>query len=76
MISRFEKYDKSTNITHIGLSLFSSLKNDSNNSISIDIFEDLMKYRCLIKSRENLELHRSYIVKQIKQLFIEKKRID
>lgn len=70
---RFEKYDKSTNITHTVLSLFSSLKNGSNNTI--DIFEDLMKYRCLIESRKNLELHRSCIIKQIKQLFIEKEEL-
>ena len=73
MISRFEKYDKSTNISHIELSMFSSLKNGSN--YNIDIFEDLMKYRCLIESRKNLELHRSCIVKQIKQLFIDKEML-
>ena len=70
MINRFEKYDKSTNISHIELSMFSSLKNISNHNINI--FEDLMKYRCLIESRKNLELHRSLFVKQIKQLFIDK----
>ena len=73
MINRFEKYDKSTNISHIELSMFSSLENGSN--YNIDIFEDLMKYRCLIESRKNLELHRSCIVKQIKPLFIEKEEL-
>ena len=75
MISRFEKYDKSTNISHIELSMVSSLRiQNKNGNYNIDIFEDLMKYRCLIESRKNLELHRSCIVKQIKQLFIDKEK--
>ena len=73
MINRFEKYDKSTNISHIELSMVSSLRiQNENGNYNIDIFEDLMKYRCLIESRKNLELHRSLIVKQIKQLSIDK----
>ena len=76
MISRFEKYDKSTNISHIELTMVSSLiiKNENGN-YNIDIFKDLMKYRCLIESRKTLELHRSRFLKQIKQSSINKEML-
>ena len=66
MISRFEKYDKSTTITHNELTMFSSLVGN------IDIYEDLMEYRCLIQARATLEFQRRQTVKQIEILSAEK----
>ena len=66
MINRFEKYDKSTTITHNELTMFSSLVGN------IDIYEDLMEYRCLIQSRATLEFQRRQTVKQIEILSDEK----
>lgn len=66
MINRFEKYDKSTTITHNELTMFSSLVGN------IDIYEDLMEYRCLIQSRATLEFQRRQTVKQIEILSAEK----
>ena len=62
MISRFEKYDKSTTISHIELTMFSSLVDN------IDIYEDLMEYRCLIQSRATLEFQRRQKICQLKKL--------
>ena len=66
MIYCFEKYDKSTTITHNELTMFSSLVGN------IDIYEDLMEYRCLIQSRATLEFQRRQTVKQIEILSAEK----